>query len=90
MPINNHCNAPLHFGAWSGHTGMVELLLWSGALIEAKNRFKNTTLHFAASKGVVDPLLGKCASIEALDMNRNTPLHVTTRTGSTVQRCYFL
>ena len=82
--MNGYNNTPLHLAAWSGHTGLMELLLDKGASsIEAINKSNNTPLYHAAdnplhnTKSAIGLLLNKVASIEAMRGNntRVTVLH---------------
>ena len=58
---------------------MAELLLGSGAAVDAKNDAGDTPLHVAASRDapeMAELLLGSGAAVDAQNDNGNTPLHV--------------
>ena len=42
---------PLHYGAWQGHDGLVELLLLHGSDVNQSASDGNTPLHLASEHG---------------------------------------
>lgn len=69
---------PLHFAAFSGEMGMVELLIAKGAPVNANtNVIKATPLDLAVSGGrkdIVEFLIAKGASLDLKDIKGYTPL----------------
>lgn len=53
VPIS-HSDTPLHIAAFLGHTAVVELLLRSGAAVNARAHNGDTPLHEAAAGGIMD------------------------------------
>ncbi len=63
--------------ALDGHRGLAEFLIAKGANVNAKCKFGETPLHFAAGGGhqeVVELLVAKGADVSAKDFQRKTPL----------------
>ena len=61
---------PLHWAAQKNHKDIAELLLASGADVNARNKYGDTPLHFAASAGSTDVarlLLDHGAEIDVVD-----------------------
>ncbi len=84
-------DTPLHCAAAHGQRGVAELLLASGADVNAKDTWSRTPLHNAAIygyKGVAELLLANGADVNAKDShNGATPLHLTAIfEGSTLTR----
>jgi len=71
---------PLHLAASRGHKGVAEMLIASGANVNASSRkFRSTPLHHAAGKGhkdVVQLLIDKGANVNAKDNKQRTPLRL--------------
>ncbi|KAL8666230.1 MAG: hypothetical protein Q9168_007531 [Polycauliona sp. 1 TL-2023] len=68
----------LHWAAWHGHQGAVDLLIASGASVQVHDRQKWTALHLAASQGQVEilhTLLLQKTEINAKDGYGATPLY---------------
>lgn len=75
---------PLHWAAEKGHVSVVELLMTSGASIEAEDAFGRTPLHWAAEfnkPNVLDVLLESGASLQVKSNSGNTALHWAARNG---------
>jgi len=67
---DNYDTTPLHWAAQQGHKDVAELLLASGAQVNARNKYGDTPLHFAAtagSKEVVELLLAHGADVNVVD-----------------------
>jgi ankyrin repeat protein len=74
----------LHIAAQVGHKQIVELLIATGANVDAKDVADNTPMHCAASGGhrdVVELLFVKGANINAMQAQGWTPLHEAVRWG---------
>ena len=70
--------------AASGDTNTIELLFALGQNVNAKTKFMETPLHFAAENGqeeVVEQLIEKGANVNANAKWERTPLHGTAKTG---------
>lgn len=75
---------PLEAAAQSGHKDVAELLLTSGADVNAKDNRGYTPLHEAAKwghKDVAELLLANRAAVNAKDKFGDTPLHVAAVRG---------
>ena len=69
--------APLHFAVQEGNREVVNLLIWKGADVDAKDDDGGTPLYFAAMTGhkeVVKLLIAAGADVNAKDVGSNTPL----------------
>ncbi len=70
----------LHLAASGGHKGVAEMLIASGANVNANSRkFRSTPLHHAAGKGhkdVAQLLIDKGANVNAKDNKQRTPLRL--------------
>ncbi|KAK3267438.1 hypothetical protein CYMTET_24003 [Cymbomonas tetramitiformis] len=74
---------PLHIAVEQGHTDVVELLVSSGAALEAK-AYHGTALHYAVRsrrKVVLEALLSAGASCHAVDSEGCSPLSLATTDG---------
>lgn len=71
---------PLHLAASGGHKGVAEMLIASGANVNANSRQdRSTPLHNAVGKGhkdVVQLLIDKGANVNAKDNKQRTPLRL--------------
>lgn len=70
---------PLHKASGNGHVECVELLLASGAVIDAPSETGETSLHFAAAFGQADcaeALLSRGAEMDSRNKWGQAPLHV--------------
>jgi len=80
-------NRPLHIAAQKGHINIVDLLIQSGAIVDAKNRSERTPLHLAAIKNhsnIIKLLIQNGADIEAQEKyNGYRPLHIVVLNGYT-------
>ncbi|MBI2996878.1 MAG: ankyrin repeat domain-containing protein [Deltaproteobacteria bacterium] len=79
-----HGWTPLFLAAATGYTAMVEVLLNSGARIDAKDNDGDTALHEAAANArrpVVELLLARGANVNAANNSGMTPLHRVARDG---------
>jgi ankyrin repeat protein len=76
-------STPLHCAAWKGHVPAVELLLDSGADVNAQSQnghYGGTPLHAAAhgnSRAVAELLVNRGADVQATSCNGRTPLEET-------------
>ena len=66
---------PLHYAVQLGHKEIVELLIANDADVNAKNKYGETPLLSAATKGIAELLIAKGADVNAKDGNGRTPLH---------------
>jgi ankyrin repeat protein len=77
-------STPLHCACWKGHETVVELLLKSGADVNAENKNEHwgtTPLHAAAHANqtkIAEMLIARGADIAARNINNRTPLDETT------------
>ena len=70
--------------AAAGDTNTIELLVALGQNVNAKTKFMETPLHFAAENGqeeVAEQLIDKGANVNANAKWERTPLHGTAKTG---------
>jgi ankyrin repeat protein len=77
-------DTPLHKAAQSNLAEMAQLLIHSGARLEARNYLGETPLHAAAlrdHRAVMAALIDAGANVNALDERRNTPLDISERHG---------
>jgi cytohesin len=73
---------PLHYAAQLGHKEIVELLIANDADVNAKNKYGETPLLSAATKGIAELLIAKGADVNAKDEVYGwTPLHVAAING---------
>ena len=74
----NSSSTPLHKAAANNHKDIVELLIATGAQVNAKDKLGSTALHWAAYNGhkdIVDLLIAGGAQVSAKTTKRNqTPL----------------
>ena len=76
-------STPLHCATWKGHLGVVELLLKSGADVNALNNndhWGTTPLHAAAhanQRAIAELLIANGADVKAINLNGRTPLAET-------------
>jgi len=76
-------STPLHCACWKGHEAVVDLLLKSGADVNAENNNEHwgtTPLHAAAhanQKKIAEMLIAGGADIAAKNINNRTPLEET-------------
>lgn len=83
-PSNEYAYTALHWAAREGRTSVVELLLQSGAEIEASTSYGYTPLHWAAKGNhvaVAQVLLDAGANVNAQDEMGDAPLHLAARLG---------
>lgn len=76
--------APLHVVASEGHTGLVEILIEYGAVIDARTKNFRTPLHISCIRGnfaVVQSLLVAGADPDVKDIDGNTPAHFCAEYG---------
>lgn len=77
---------PLHFAAWHGHRAVAEVLLASGADMEARTCWGVTPLAVAAGEGnspeVVQLLLSRGAEVNVRDSSGRTPLWIAAIRGN--------
>lgn len=82
---NTQGQAPLHLAAAKGDSDMIELLLDSGAEVDAVATDSGyTCLHYAASMGHVEScelLIRRGADTDALTFRQETPLHLAIARG---------
>ena len=76
-------NRPLHIaaGKW-GKEGLIEEILSKGAVIDIRNIYKQTPLHFAAAFGRLDAiktLIEHGADFQAKEANGFTPLQIAEK-----------
>ncbi|XP_030620523.1 ankyrin repeat domain-containing protein 27 isoform X2 [Chanos chanos] len=75
---------PLHVAALCGRSGLIDLLVSKGALVNATDYHALTPLHLSCQKGyqgVTLLLLHYKANMDAQDNNGNTPLHLACMYG---------
>lgn len=75
-------HTPLHLAACSGHADAAEVLLASGAKIDAPDVCGWTALHTAVVRNHIDVvklLLAKGAEVNATDRNGQTPLRLALK-----------
>ncbi len=81
---NTEGRTALHLASKYGHLKVVELLLESGAKVNASCYDGQTSLHLAAAAGnfnVVDVLLKAGAEVNTRDKDGNTPIHLAALSG---------
>jgi len=77
-------NTPLHVAAYFGQSSVLNYLLVSGAVLDAKNKKGFTALHYAANKGHEDAvaiLLAHGAEPNRKAKNGKRPLHLAAILG---------
>ena len=67
---------PLHQAARANRAAAAELLLATGADVNAKNDYGLTPLHYADAGGLAELLLGSKADVNATTYNGETSLHL--------------
>ncbi|XP_067091480.1 ankyrin repeat domain-containing protein 27 [Osmerus mordax] len=75
---------PLHVAALCGQSGLIDLLVSKGAVVNASDYHALTPLHLSCQKGyqgVTLLLLHYKANTDALDNNGNSPLHLACMYG---------
>jgi integrin-linked kinase len=78
LSSDDHGFSPLHWSAFAGRGGLVDMLIAKGARINATNMGDDTCLHLASAQGhkdVVHQLLRHKADINAVNEHGNTALH---------------
>ncbi|KAK2714307.1 hypothetical protein QYM36_008761 [Artemia franciscana] len=78
--------APLHFAAVKGYTDIINLLIVSGATVNAITTLGFTPLYLAAQYGheeATKGLIEKNANIDDFDTEERTPLHIAALAGHT-------
>jgi ankyrin repeat protein len=71
----------LHIASWR-QPSLVEYLIQKGAKVYARNRYKDTPLHWAETREVIETLLAHGAKIHAQNHHLRTPLESACRYGA--------
>lgn len=82
---DSSCYTPLHYAAQEGHESVVDLLITSGANINAQAYCGETPLHFCITnrhQKVFDTLM-RFRPQQKLDLLKNTPLRLAIRANNT-------
>nr|XP_036578870.1 uncharacterized protein CTRU02_11124 [Colletotrichum truncatum]KAF6786253.1 hypothetical protein CTRU02_11124 [Colletotrichum truncatum] len=83
-PREEFGKTPLHIASELGHADIVDILLDSGAQIDAVDGYRRTSLQYGAEqghRGIVEKLLGAGADSEMVDGNGMTALHIAVCAG---------
>jgi len=84
---------PLHWVAYVGNVEVAQLLVSSGANVDAKDDHGCTPLHLATEHerlGIVQLLVSCGADVNAKNQNRKTPLHCAAERNSNVEVLQYL
>ena len=79
--VNNSASSapPLLLTSLNSHTEVIKLLIAEGADLDGKDKFGNTSLHYASqhgSKGIVELLISNKANVNIKNKGGETPLDI--------------